>query len=76
MINPSSSPRWDKLRAALNKWRVAFLIFAFAYLVVLLLNLTNMPMQWDEVVHLNGALTLNAGHYGKLCFQRLLPPTL
>ena len=74
MINPSSSPRWNKLKAALNKWRIAFLIFALAYLVVLLLNLTNMPMQWDEVVHLNGALTLNAGHYSNYVSNAFYPP--
>ena len=74
MINPSSSPRWDKLKAALNKWRIAFLIFALAYLVVLLLNLTNMPMQWDEVVHLNGALALNTGQYSNYVSTAFYPP--
>ena len=74
MINQSSSLRWDKLKAALNKWRIAFLIFALVYLVVLLLNLTNMPMQWDEVVHLNGALTLSAGHYGNYVSNAFYPP--
>ena len=40
MINPSSSkPRLDSLKAALNKWRVAFLVFALAYAVILAVEL-------------------------------------
>jgi 4-amino-4-deoxy-L-arabinose transferase-like glycosyltransferase len=74
MINPSSSPCLDKLIAILNKWRIALLIFALVYLVVLLLNLTDMPMQWDEVVHLNGALTLNTGHYSNYVSTAFYPP--
>ena len=75
MINPSSSkPLWNKFKAALNKWRVAFLVFALAYAVILLLNLTNMPMQWDEVVHLNSGLTLNAGLYSKFVSNAFYPP--
>lgn len=74
MIDPSSSqPLW-KLGAASNKWRVAFLIFALAYAVILLLNLTNMPMQWDETTHLNGALYLNSGLYGKFVSNSFYPP--
>jgi len=43
-------------------------------MVILLLNLTNMPMQWDEVVHLNGGLTLNAGLYSKYVSTAFYPP--
>ena len=74
MIDPPSSPRGGKVKEALNKWQVTFLVFAIAYLVVLLLNLTNMPMQWDEVTHLNGALTLNAGHFGNYVSNAFYPP--
>jgi len=74
MIKPSSSPLWGRVTATLNKWRLAFLIFAFMYLVVLLLNLTNIPMHWDEVTHLNGALTLNAGHFGNYVSNAFYPP--
>ena len=74
MSNPSSSTRWNRVKDALNKWRVAFLIFALTYLVVLLLNLTNMPMQWDEVVHLNSGITLNAGHFGNYVSNAFYPP--
>jgi 4-amino-4-deoxy-L-arabinose transferase-like glycosyltransferase len=75
MINQSSSkPQWEKLKASLNKWRVAFLVFALAYAAILLLNLTNMPLQWDEAVHLNGALTLNAGLYSRYVTNAFYPP--
>ncbi len=74
MANLSSSPRWNKIKTALDKWRIAFLIFALAYFVVLLLNLTNMPMQWDEVVHLNNALTLNSGLYSNYVSNAFYPP--
>src|SRR5664279_1724993 len=75
MIDQSNSkPRWISLKASLTKWRVAFLVFALAYAVILLLNLTNMPMQWDEVVHLNGGLTLNAGLYSKYISNAFYPP--
>ena len=62
------------MAAVFNKWRVAFLVFALCYLVVLLLNLVNMPMQWDEVVHLNGALTLNGGHFNQYVSNAFYPP--
>ena len=75
MINQSSSkPRLDKLKAALNKWRLAFLFFALAYVVVLLLNLTNSPMQWDEVTHLNAGLLLKGGLYEKFVNNAFYPP--
>jgi 4-amino-4-deoxy-L-arabinose transferase-like glycosyltransferase len=75
MINPSSSiPLWDKLKAALNKWRVAFLVFALVYAAILLLSLINLPMQWDEVNHLNGALYLNSGLYSKFISNAFYPP--
>ena len=74
MIDQSSIPHWISLKATLTKWRIAFLVFALAYMVILLLNLTNMPMQWDEVVHLNGGLTLNAGLYSKYISTAFYPP--
>jgi 4-amino-4-deoxy-L-arabinose transferase-like glycosyltransferase len=74
MINPSSSLHLDKLRAALTKWRVAFLVFALAYLAILLVSLMNLPMQWDEVNHLNGALYLNSGLFSKFISNAFYPP--
>jgi predicted membrane-bound mannosyltransferase len=74
MINPSSSLHLEMLRAALTKWRVAFLVFALAYLAVLLVSLMNLPMQWDEVNHLNGALYLNSGLFSKFISNAFYPP--
>ena len=74
MIDLSSSQTHRKFGAALTNWRVAFMIFAIAYAVILLLNLTNMPMQWDEVTHLNGALYLNSGLYSKFISNSFYPP--
>jgi hypothetical protein len=62
------------LRAALNRWRFAFLCFVVAYAVILLLNLTNMPMQWDEVIHLNGGSFLYWGLYDKFVHNAFYPP--
>ena len=70
---PNSQPRW-KVRAALTKWRVAFIFFAITYVVVLLLSLTNIPMQWDETTHLNGALYINNGLYSKFISNSFYPP--
>jgi 4-amino-4-deoxy-L-arabinose transferase-like glycosyltransferase len=71
-----SSPRMrlTQLKAGLNKWRIAFLVFALSYAVLLLLNLSNMPMQWDEVVHLNGGLYLKMGLYDKFINNSFYPP--
>jgi predicted membrane-bound mannosyltransferase len=63
-----------QLKANLNKWRIAFLVFALVYAVLLLLNISNMPMQWDEVVHLNGGLLLKQGLYGQFVNASFYPP--
>ena len=43
----------------INKWRLAFLVFLLIYAVLVTLDISTVPMQWDEVVHLNdGALLL------------------
>ncbi len=71
----SLNPRLNRLKAALcNKWRVAFLAFALAYTVTLLLNLVNTPMQWDEVVHLDGGLYLSWGLFDKFVNNAFYPP--
>ena len=64
----------NQLKTGLNKWRIAFLFFALAYAVVLLLNLTNSPMQWDEVIHLNTGLFLKMGLYEKVVNNAFYPP--
>ncbi len=75
MIDKSSSRlRLTQLKAGLNKWRIAFLVFALSYAVLLVLNLSNMPMQWDEVVQLNGGLFLKLGLYDKFVGSAFYPP--
>ncbi len=59
---------------ALNKWRLAFLVFAIGYAVILLLNLTNSPIQWDEVIHLNSGNFLYWGLYTKYLNNAFYPP--
>ena len=75
MIEQSSSkPRWGKVGAALNKWRVAFLFFALAYTVILFLNLAKATLQWDEVIHRNAGLNIQSGLYGKVLSGAFYPP--
>jgi len=49
------------LKNGFNKWRFAFLVFAVIYVCSLMVNLSYMSSQWDEVNHLNGALLLLRG---------------
>jgi 4-amino-4-deoxy-L-arabinose transferase-like glycosyltransferase len=75
MINKSSSRlRLNQLKNGLNKWRLAFLFFALAYAVSLLLTLNSSPMQWDEIVHLNGGTFLNWGLFNKFVDNSFYPP--
>ena len=75
MIDKSSSRlRLTQLKAELNKWRIAFLVFALFYAILLVLNLSNMPMQWDEVGQLNGGLFLKLGLYDKFVGNTFYPP--
>jgi hypothetical protein len=76
MTEPQSSKSpLNQLKASLcNKWRIGFFCFALAYAVLLLLNLVNTPMQWDEVVHLNGGLYLNYGMYDRFINNAFYPP--
>ena len=66
--------RLNQGRAGLNKWRIAFLVFALAYAALLLLSLTHIPMEWDEVAHLNGALYLQTGQYTTFVNNAFYPP--
>jgi len=75
MIDKSSSRlRLTQLKAGLNKWRIAFLVFALFYAVLLLLNLSNVPMQWDEVTQLNAGLYLKLGLYNDFVGNAFYPP--
>jgi len=63
------------LKSGLNKWRLAFLVFAVVYAVFLLLDLSFMAIQWDEITHLNGGLLLLRGRYQEyFAFNAFYPP--
>ncbi len=75
MINKSNSrPCLTQLKAVLNKWRIAFLIIALVYFVLLLLFLSNQPMNWDEVPRLTGAMELKSGLYSNFVRDSFYPP--
>ena len=50
------------------------MVFALFYAVLLVLNLSNVPMQWDEVVQLNGGLFLKLGLYNNFVGSAFYPP--
>jgi len=52
-----------RLKAGINKWRLIFLAFALIYVVLVSLDLSKTPVQWDEAIHLNGGLFLLRGEY-------------
>ncbi|MCW3996241.1 MAG: glycosyltransferase family 39 protein [Candidatus Bathyarchaeota archaeon] len=66
----------SRLKKALNKWRVAFLIFAVAYAAITFLTLTTTPIEWDEVAHLNGGSFLLWGEYQLFTRSAFYPPLL
>jgi len=76
MINDESNSKSSltQLKTGLNKWRITFLVFAVFYAVLLVLNLSNVPMQWDEVGQLNGGLLLKLGQYNTFIGHTFYPP--
>lgn len=69
----NSFAAWVKSR--LNKWRLAFLVFAVIYAFFMLLDLSFMAIQWDEITHLNGGLLLLRGSYQEyFAFNAFYPP--
>jgi predicted membrane-bound mannosyltransferase len=75
MIEKSSSRLYlTQLKAGLNRWRLAFLVLALIYFVLLLLILSNQPMNWDEVTHLTRALELKNGLYNNFVRDSFYPP--
>jgi len=69
--------KFDSVRkvALQQKWRVAFLVFAVIYAFFLLLDLSFMAIQWDEITHLNGGLLLLQGNYQDyFAFNAFYPP--
>ncbi len=61
-------------KAYLDRWRLAFLFFALVYAVVVLLTLLVLPLNWDEIVHLNGALYINRGAFDQYLSAAFYPP--
>lgn len=63
----NETERWDNLSllphlsGRLNRWQLCFTLLAVVYAVFLLLNLSHMSMQWDEVTHFTGGLLLSRG---------------
>jgi 4-amino-4-deoxy-L-arabinose transferase-like glycosyltransferase len=48
------------------KWRLVFLVFTIIYAILVSINLSTAPMQWDEAVHLNDATLLLSGENEQL----------
>jgi hypothetical protein len=65
-----------KLKSGFNKWRVGFLVFLAVYSLVLLVNLEQLSIQWDEANHLNGGLLLLHGHLQRYMQLGLFYPPL
>ena len=74
MVDLSCEKVLTQLKTPQNKWRLAFTALAISYFVVLLLNLTNQPFNWDEVTHLNRALELKNGLFHDFVRDSFYPP--
>lgn len=75
MISQSSSrTRFNTLKTGLNKWRIAFLIFALTYGIITFFALRTTPIEWDEVAHLNGGSFLVWEEYDKFTANAFYPP--
>ena len=48
-------------KRSFSKWQFALLIFLAVYAFLLLFDLSNMSIQWDEVIHCYGGLLLTHG---------------
>ena len=72
-LSLNSIVKW--LKGGFNKWRIAFLVFAVAFAIVLTINLSYNSIQWDEVTHLNGGLSLLRGDFHSYFnFNAFYPP--
>ena len=65
---------FNRFKVALNRWRLAFAAFALVYLIILLVEMTQHPIQWDEVIHLNAGSYLYFGNYGAFVQNAFYPP--
>lgn len=70
-MNGTSLTKWKML---LNRWRLAFAVVALAYLIILLIEMTQHPIQWDEVIHLNAGSYLYFGNYSDFVGNAFYPP--
>ena len=64
----------NRFGAYFDRWRLAFLFYALAYAFALLLTLMVLPLNWDEVVHLNAALNINGGYFDRYLSAAFYPP--
>jgi len=68
-------PLFTQAKNGLNKWRIAFIVFAAIYAVILLLDLSKAAIQWDEINHLNGGSFLIRGEFDAyIGFNSFYPP--
>jgi 4-amino-4-deoxy-L-arabinose transferase and related glycosyltransferases of PMT family len=65
---------FPRFRSALNRWRLTFAAFALVYFIILLIEATQHPIQWDEVIHLNQGNFLYWGLYDKFLPNSFYPP--
>jgi 4-amino-4-deoxy-L-arabinose transferase-like glycosyltransferase len=66
----------SRFQTFFSKWRVTLLVFGVVYAVLLLIGALHYPLEWDEIVHLNGALNLQSGHYTAFVNNAFYPPLL
>jgi len=59
-----------------DKWRLFFIVFAVVYACALLVYLSYMSIQWDEVSHLNGGLYLLQGSFQRYFNNNAFYPPL
>jgi 4-amino-4-deoxy-L-arabinose transferase-like glycosyltransferase len=67
----------SKLRKKeLGKWRLLLAVFIVAYTLLLLLDLTHTPLQWDEANNLIGGLLLRRGYFERYLETNMFYPPL
>jgi len=64
----------NQLKPVFTKWRLVFACFALLYALILIINLTRWPIQWDEVAHLNSGNFLYWDLYNKFLLNAFYPP--
>lgn len=69
-----ASCKINRIKCIFTKWRIIFVFFVIIYFLILLLNLTNQPFNWDEVTNLNRALELRSGLFNDFVRDSFYPP--